>query len=46
LKAVVSSGYSAEMVDDKKAIGRNITYLLKPYSVNTLAATVRACLDS
>lgn len=45
LKAVITSGYSAEMVHDANATAQEITFLRKPFNIQTLAATVRACLD-
>jgi len=45
LKAIISSGYSAEIVQAGVPNKAGIVYLPKPYEAQTLAATVRECLD-
>jgi two-component system, cell cycle sensor histidine kinase and response regulator CckA len=45
LKAIVTSGYSPEIVDDMNFAKQEVTFLPKPYNVLMLAATVRACLE-
>jgi two-component system cell cycle sensor histidine kinase/response regulator CckA len=45
LRAVITSGYSADAVHDANLTGQEVTYLRKPYKVTKLASTVRACLD-
>jgi two-component system cell cycle sensor histidine kinase/response regulator CckA len=45
LKAVLSSGYSEEILKLDRIIDQGITFLPKPYNIKTLAITVRNCLD-
>jgi PAS domain S-box-containing protein len=45
LKAIISSGYSAEIVQAGVANKAGIIYLPKPYTAQTLAEVVRDCLD-
>jgi PAS domain S-box-containing protein len=45
LKAVLSSGYSEEILRLDKITDQGITFLPKPYNIKTLAVTVRNCLD-
>jgi PAS domain S-box-containing protein len=45
LKAILSSGYSAEIVHAGVPDKPGVTYLAKPYAVRTLADVVRQCLD-
>lgn len=45
LRAVLSSGYSEEILKLDAPFGQRVTYLPKPYDVKTLALTVRECLD-
>ena len=45
LRTIITSGYSAEIVDLERLAGSGVMYLAKPYDVATLASTVRDCLD-
>jgi CheY-like chemotaxis protein len=45
LKAIISSGYSEELVKLKGEVDPQVTLLPKPYVLKTLAKTVRDCLD-
>lgn len=45
LKAIISSGYSAEMVQAGIPKSAEIIYLPKPFTAETLAAVVRNCLE-
>jgi PAS domain S-box-containing protein len=45
LKAVLSSGYSEEILKLDRITDQGITFLPKPYNIKTLAVTVRNCLD-
>jgi two-component system, cell cycle sensor histidine kinase and response regulator CckA len=45
LKAIISSGYSAEMVEVGVPTKEGIVYLPKPYTTSVLANVVRDCLD-
>jgi CheY-like chemotaxis protein len=45
LKAIISSGYSAEIVQAGVPSEKGIVYLPKPYATKTLAEIVRQCLD-
>lgn len=45
LKVIISSGYSAEMVQAGVPDRVGIVYLPKPYDTAVLAGTVRKCLD-
>ena len=46
LKAVISSGYSADLTQSKFAADPQITFLPKPYKVADLAKVVRLRLDT
>ncbi|MFO1489051.1 MAG: PAS domain S-box protein [Verrucomicrobiota bacterium] len=45
LRAIISSGYSAEIVQAGVPTKAGITYLPKPYVTKVLASAVRDCLD-
>ena len=45
LKAIYMSGHSPEANGLPLRAGENVRFLAKPFSVQTLAETVRACLD-
>jgi CheY-like chemotaxis protein len=45
LRVIVSSGYSAELVQNAGAIIEGIDYLPKPCAPAELATTIRRCLD-
>jgi PAS domain S-box-containing protein len=45
LKVIISSGYSAEIVQAGVPNRPGVVYLPKPYDTTTLARAVRACLD-
>lgn len=45
LRAILTSGYSAEMAQHGLGAQSNIVYLPKPYEMSSLAAAVRKCLD-
>jgi CheY-like chemotaxis protein len=45
VKAIISSGYSAEIVQAGLPDKAGVVYLPKPYPVQTLAEVVRKCLD-
>lgn len=45
LKAIISSGYSAEIVQAGVPTAAGVVYLPKPYEAKTLADVVRNCLD-
>ncbi|HOW68051.1 MAG TPA: PAS domain-containing protein [Candidatus Paceibacterota bacterium] len=45
LKAIISSGYSAEIVQAGVPNKAGVVYLPKPYEAQTLAEVVRNCLD-
>ena len=45
LKAVISSGYSAEIVNAGVPTKAGIVYLPKPYATKALADVIRDCLD-
>ncbi len=45
-KVIYTSGYSLEVVNPSFEIKEGLNYLQKPYQPETLAQTVRACLDS
>ncbi len=45
LKVIISSGYSAEIVDQGLPAGKPIRRLQKPYHLKTLAKAIRECLD-
>ena len=46
LKAVLTSGYSSELLSIDVAASRSVSFLKKPFSAQTLATTVRQCLDA
>lgn len=48
LKVIFSSGYNVELFERRKIPGlrEGLNFLPKPYQPDTLAATVRKCLDS
>jgi PAS domain S-box-containing protein len=46
LKVIISSGYSSDIVQSGRICQPGISFLPKPYSTQTLAETIRACLDS
>jgi CheY-like chemotaxis protein len=46
LKAVISSGYSVEMIELGSPGDENIAYLPKPYDASILAQSIRNCLDA
>jgi CheY-like chemotaxis protein len=50
LRTLVTSGYSAEIVDSGgavgDAVGDAVVYLPKPYTLASLAAAIRSCLDA
>ena len=45
LKVIFTSGYSADIVGKDFKLDTNLNFLQKPYHPNTLAITVRRCLD-
>jgi PAS domain S-box-containing protein len=45
LKVIISSGYSGEFAGQSKVAASGITYLQKPYNLQSLATTVRECLN-
>jgi CheY-like chemotaxis protein len=45
LKAIISSGYSAEIVQAGVPAKEGIVYLPKPYATKVLADVIRDCLD-
>ena len=45
LKVMISSGYSAEIVQTGLSAARGFVYLPKPYEARVLAKAVRSCLD-
>ena len=45
LKVIFTSGYSADIVGKDFKLDANLNFLQKPYHPNTLALTVRRCLD-
>jgi signal transduction histidine kinase len=45
LKVIVMSGYSTEIAKENTEGNRNYTFLAKPFAINQLSETVRACLD-
>lgn len=45
LRAIISSGYSAEIAQAGVLTRTGVVYLHKPYEAGMLAATVRECLD-
>ncbi|MBI5509737.1 MAG: response regulator [Deltaproteobacteria bacterium] len=45
LKTIIASGYSAELARIEDVTAAGLTYLPKPFDLETLARKVRACLD-
>jgi PAS domain S-box-containing protein len=45
LRVIIASGYSTELIQGDHASTERVTFLHKPYELEALAATVRACLD-
>jgi two-component system, cell cycle sensor histidine kinase and response regulator CckA len=45
LKVLISSGYNVEMLSQNASAQLDITYLPKPFQLETLASEVRRCLD-
>jgi PAS domain S-box-containing protein len=45
LRTLVTSGFSAEILDEENDTGHEVTYLPKPYNISKLAAAIRSCLD-
>ena len=45
LKVLYTSGYSMEMIGTSLTASKNFVFLPKPYHPDTLAQTVRKCLD-
>ena len=45
LKVIFTSGYSADIVGKNFKLDASLNFLQKPYHPNTLALTVRRCLD-
>jgi PAS domain S-box-containing protein len=45
LKVIFTSGYSADIVGKNFKLDASLNFLQKPYHPNTLAQTVRRCLD-
>jgi hypothetical protein len=45
LLAIISSGYSAEILQAGILDRPGVVYLPKPYDIATLAKTMRSCLD-
>jgi CheY-like chemotaxis protein len=45
LKVIVSSGYSAELVQQDRSALADVTFISKPCAPANLATAVRACLD-
>ena len=45
LKVVITSGYAADMIRQKGGLPAGVKFLTKPYDSNSLAMTVRECLD-
>ena len=43
LKIILSSSYSAEMVDDGRLSSGNIRYLQKPYRIEAMSRAIRNC---
>ena len=46
LKSIISSGYSADIVQGDVLRRPGVVYLPKPYETRTLAKVVRQCLDA
>jgi CheY-like chemotaxis protein len=45
LKVILSSSYSAEMVDDGRLLAAKMAYLRKPYTIEALSKSIRDCFD-
>jgi len=45
LRAIISSGYSAEIIAAGLPTRAGVVYLPKPYDVSLLGRVVRECLD-
>jgi PAS domain S-box-containing protein len=45
LKIILSSSYSAEMVDDGRLSAGNMAYLRKPYRIEVLSKAIRDCFE-
>ena len=45
LKVLYTSGYSLELIGSSLTASKNFIFLPKPYHPDTLAQTVRKCLD-
>ena len=45
LAAIITSGYSAEIVQSRVPNKAGVVYLPKPYETKTLAKVIRQCLD-
>jgi DNA-binding NtrC family response regulator len=45
LKVIFTSGYSADIVGKDFKLEPEVNFLQKPYQLQTLATTVRRCLD-
>jgi hypothetical protein len=43
LKVILSSSYSAEMIDDGRLSAGNIAYLRKPYRIEEMSKVIRDC---
>jgi CheY-like chemotaxis protein len=46
LKVLYTSGYSQELMDNAERLKQGVNFLPKPFDVNRLLKTVRACLDN
>jgi PAS domain S-box-containing protein len=46
LKVLYTSGYSQELMDNAERLKQGVNFLPKPFDVNRLLKTVRACLES
>ena len=46
LRVVYTSGYSAEVIDQRLSLSPTRRFLPKPYTTDAIAACVRACLDA
>ncbi len=46
LKIIVSSGYNAELIADRRDKAIGAVYMAKPFSSETLVSVVRGCIDS
>jgi CheY-like chemotaxis protein len=43
LKIILSSSYSADLVDDQTLADRNLVYLRKPYNIEVMSKVIRDC---